>query len=257
MEKLEIKSLFKDLFEGLASTSVREGTAIVEEIINPLTLLNNPLFSTIEKYLEESSIPSTVTSLEILTLVGKRYLVEQRIGSSAETSVRFVFRSPRDVSISAGAICYTQDRRGYVTKRAQTFALEQLTERADGAFETPEVEMVAESEGADYSVEANEITVPGFIHADLLYCYNPFASTGGALTETAQEYYERIRLAISSRAMDTPLGLLSVVAEQFSGEISRILIVGANDPEMTRDQQFPFFRVRQVPLDVVIKLNRI
>jgi hypothetical protein len=257
MNSQQAKDLFRDQFEQLAEASVREGTVIVDQIIDPIVLLNMPLYEQVDDLLQQAALPyGEASTTELLDLVGQRFFTERVRGSRARTSVAIVLGEPVRLEVTEEARFFTQDRRAFRPRQSSTFLPSQISERGDGTYITPQVEVVAVEEGGEYDVSAGEIQVTNLSNPQILRVTNPTPSSSGGSGETDEEYYQRIRRSISSHAMDTPRGLLYTVGSRFAGEIDRITMVGAGDPEMTRDVQRVVHSTREVPLDVHVTVSR-
>ena len=254
-DTLRTKKLFRDIFRRFANASVREGTAIVDEIINPLVLLEEPLYERVEAYLEQMAIPNGQTSSELLDIVADRWLVDRRQGSRARAGVVIILSRPERIEVPGSARFYTQDRRAYRVVRSYSFDPSQLVERTDGTYATPDIIVEAVEEGGAYQAASGEIVVPSFPPPSFLYCYNPAGTTSGSSEEDDESLYDRIRSSISSRAMDTTLGLTYTVQTFFAGDVERLLVVGSGEPEMERDAQAVYVRTREVPLDITVRIN--
>lgn len=254
--ELTTKKIFRDLFDNLSPASVREGSVIVDQVIDPLVLFSEPLYARVEELLQKTALPYDLTPNEVLDMVGERYFVPRREATTAETDVVIVVDRPRRVDVSKGAVFRTQSKVSYLAKKDVSFSAQSLIQREDGTFSTPNIRVEAEKEGGDQAVGSEEISIAGFAVPGLIKVYNPAPSTGGSVRESNADYYNRIRQAISSRAMDTPRGILFTATTEFAGEIGRITLVGAGDEKMTRDVQKVFYATREVPLDVRVDINR-
>ena len=251
-----IKEVFKDQFEQLAGASVREGSVIVDQIIDPILLLNLPLYERVEDLLNQAAAPYGETPTDLLDLVGERFFTERVRGSRVRASVVVRLNRPTRIEIKESTRFFTQGRREYRPRQTYVFNRSDITEDESGRFVTPSIEVIAVEEGSDYSVSEGEIQITSLSKPEVISAHNPAPSTDGLTEESDEEYYERIRRAISSRAMDTPRGLIFRVNEQFAGQVNRITIIGAGDTEMQRDVQKVLFSSREVPLTIQTQVER-
>ena len=256
MDKQEVKEVFKDQFEQLANASVREGTVIVDQIIDPLVLVNMPIYEEVDNLLEQAALPYEADQTELLDVVGERFFTSRITGDRARTSVVLLLSEPTRIEINEDVRFFTQDRRAFEPRQSSIIRPGLITEREGGRFVTPQIEVVAVEEGKEYSVSAGEIQVTNLSNPAIERAENPSSSTNGSSGESDEEYYDRIRRAVSTQSLDTPRGMLYSITDQFSGEVDRITIVGAGDDEMTRDVQRVAFSTREVPLDISAKINR-
>lgn len=256
MDADKIKEVFKDQFEQLANASVREGSVIVDQIIDPILLLNLPLYERVEELLNQAAAPYGETPTDLLDLVGERFFTERIQGSRVRASVVIRLNRPTRIEVKESTRFFTQGRREYRPRQSYAFNRSDIVEDDAGRFVTPAIEVVAVEEGNDYAVSAGEIQITSLSNPEIISAHNPLASTDGLTQETDEEYYERIRRAISSRAMDTPRGLIFKVNERFAGQVNRITIIGAGDQEMQRDVQKVLFSSREVPLTIQVQVQR-
>lgn len=256
MDSEQVKEVFKDQFEQLAEASVREGTVIVDQIIDPLVLVNMPIYDEVEKLLNQAALPYGADATEMLDVVGERYFTERVVGGRARTNVKIVLNEPVRIEVTDDTRFYTQDRRTFRPRQNYTFSPQVMTEREDGNYVSPSIEVVAKEEGKEYAVSPGEIQVTSLSNPEILRVTNPSSSTNGSSEESDEEYYNRIKKSISTQSLDTPKGILYSTTDKFSGEIDRITIVGAGDEEMKRDVQRVAYSTREVPLDVEANVNR-
>lgn len=262
MNQQELKQRFEQLFteysEGFSEGFAREGSVVVDQVINPLVMVMTPVYDRIADVVEQANPPSGGASGDTLDAIGERLLAPRSEGAKAEADIRLVFAERTEVSLPAGSSVYAGDREFQTTRDAR-FAPEQLARTEQDnvtAYETPPVPVEAVEAGGEYEVGADAIRTPSFTLPQLIGVYNPAPSTSGTTDESDANYRQRLRQSVSSRAMDTEDGARFLVGDEFAGDVTEIELITPGDDEMQRDAQYVQRVVGESPLSVDITLER-
>jgi hypothetical protein len=259
MNRQELKAKFEELFRnystGKGDAHVREGSVIVDQVINPLTMILEPVFSDIEELVEQNNPPGAGATGDLLDSMGDRFLVSRTSGQKATADVRLLMNQKTRVSVPSGASVFAGDREFQTTRQVE-FAernFSQVTRDGQTFYESPDIPVEALEEGPEYEVAADAIRTPAFAADGLVGVYNPSPSTSAQSQEPDERFRERLRQSISSRAMDTLDGLRFLLSQQFAGDVKGLVIVEPGDPEMERDLIRTYEEVTKVGFQDKIK----
>ncbi|MCS4157643.1 baseplate J/gp47 family protein [Salinibacter ruber] len=252
MDKQDVKALFESLFREYSSSdsdgAVREGSVIVDQVINPLSMIMEPVFSEAETLIQQNNPPGPGATGDVLEAQAARFLTERQGGSRATADVRLLFTTPTEVNLPEGSSVFAQDLE-YQTTRAVRFPASQLTEvtRNDQTlYETPDVPVEAAEEGPSHEVGADAIQTPGFIIDNLVGTYNPEPTTSASVSEGDERLRSRLQQAVSSRALDTEDGLQFQLGEQFGDAVQNVFVAEPGDPEIERNTVRTYEEVQEI-----------
>lgn len=241
MKQQELKAKFQQLFRAYTSGSgdshVREGSVVVDQVINPLTMALQPIFSDIEDVVKQNNPPDDTASGDLLDSIGERFLASRSEGGRSTANVRLLMNERKSVTLGAGASVFA-DNLQFKTVRRVEFAesnFTQVTRNGLSLYESPDIAVVAIEEGPEYQVESNKIRTPAFALDGMVGVYNPAPSSPATRSEDDDSFRNRLRRSISSRSMDTYDGARFILSEQFPDLTQNIVIVEPGDPEMRRD----------------------
>jgi hypothetical protein len=114
-----------------------------------------------------------------------------------------------------------------------------VTSEYDGNEYYVTISVTAQDYGSEYDVAADTITTAvDPIYGPWTRLTNPSAASGGAATETNEEYYERIKANVSTRnLLITDDSIVSTLQDLYPTFIN-IDIIGFGDDQMERDLHF-------------------
>lgn len=256
--KKRFEQLFRDYAEDSSDSLVREGSVIVDQIINPLSMVLSPMYGEVDDMIEQNNIPSETSTGDVLDAIGERLLVERQEGTVSTAEVHVVLSDRARISIPQGASCYAGDTEFQLVQDV-TFAENQLTEttrKGQVVFETPLISVEAAQPGPGSQVAEEKIITPGFTVENIIGIYNPQPSTTAKEGESDDEYRQRIQSSISTRSMDTKSGLDFLLSEEFGDSIKNIEVVGPEDPEMKRDEVYIRRSVSNSQVDISASITR-
>jgi hypothetical protein len=154
------------------------------------------------------------------------------IGSTVER-VRFFepqdFSSPMSVLIWRGPAGQRYSNSEPVSVTSAEMALNQ-----DGSLFYVDIPIIALDQGADYNVDAGAITTMEAEPQGVANVTNLFAVGQGRDRETNTQLIDRIKVAVTVRALVTGRGIIVTLTENFT-TIEEIQPIGFHDPEMMRD----------------------
>lgn len=236
--KAKLEQLFRDYSTGDGDAHVREGSVIVDQVINPLTMLLEPVFSDIEEVVEQNNPPNNGAAGDLLDSIGDRFLVSRSSGQRSTANIRLLLSEKQTVSVPSGASVFAGSLE-FQTTRSVEFTdrnFSQVVKDGQTLYESPDIPVEAAEEGPEYEVDADKIRTPAFVVDGLVGVYNPAPSTSARNQEPDDRFRERLRQSISSRSMDTFDGLRFLLSDQFSSDVRNLALVQPGDSEMKRDR---------------------
>jgi hypothetical protein len=226
-----LKARLRQEYPSVAS---EDGDAVVDLLINPLSLL-------IEAFKREASLVQLGQSVSNAALMREEdadalaanFFVNRKVGSRAAGIVRMYYANPTYVSVTPGVVFTSASGIRFVPTTTQVFSSDQMLFQRSGAYYYIDVSVIAETPGANTNVAAGTITtvtgLTGFIRFTNLANF-----VGGVDRETNVELLNRVRTALTERALNTRRGIAARLQDQFPATRA-IEVVGYGDPEMQRD----------------------
>lgn len=223
------------LVQAFPDLATGEGDSITDLLNKPSSLLWEPIVREIVRVRRNLSFndPSTLTEVEADALGANSFSV-RRTGEFARGVSRVFFKSPQNISINP--INFITSKGGlhfFPTEIQSIRTAEMVINLSSEGLYYFDINCIAEAAGAKYRIGPNELVsianVPAAVRVQNL---RRFAF--GENAEGAQEFVDRVRQDIGERSMVTLRGIASKLLNNFP-EVSRLNVVGFNDPEMNRD----------------------
>ena len=261
MEISRIRSVFASLFRTHSPATVREGSVIMDQIVGPLAIYTQPVYSAAARIIDQLTLPDpkAATESDVMRALGQLIGVAPIDGSRSRAQVRIVIRTAQRINVPEGAQFLTAEGKAFRTERAFVFpegSLSATTWNGSVAYETPGFDVVSDVTGPEAVVAAGAINIPGLIVPGLLGVYNPAASSGAVSAETLGSYKDRLRKASSSRGTDTKEGALFSIPSTFGSSIQDLTLVRPGDSEMDRDVTYTRRLIGSTPIDASLTMTR-
>ncbi len=228
----QIVDTLKELDPNL---DVREGTAIFELMVKPLTLVLEPLQQEIDEIKTFQSIADAETMpADELDLLAENFFINRKSGERASVTARIFLVEEADITFEAGAIFTAKNGQTFTNVDSVSFSSAEIRLNQEGElffFDVPtlSVELTTDANiGADEIVSI-DVDVVGFAGVT-----NPNPATGGQREETNTELVDRIKKSITLRNLITVRGISTILTEEFQN-IFEVRVIGFGDPEMHRD----------------------
>ena len=223
------------LVQAFPDLATKEGDALTDLLNKPASLLWDPIVREITRVRRNLSFndPSTLTDQEADSL-GANFFSERRKGEFARGPGRIFYKSPQNSSISPMNFFTSKGGLHFFPSEIQSIRTEEmiLNLSSDGLYYF-DVNTIAESPGSKYRIGTNELVsvanVPSAVRVQNLRRFG-----FGENEEGAQEFVDRVRQELSERSLVTLRGIAAKLLNNFP-EVSRLNVVGFNDPEMQRD----------------------
>lgn len=226
-----IETRLRQEFPDLA---IGRGDATTDILKNGATLLFDPVVREIQRVKASMSMrdPSTLT-LDEAAALGANVFNSPRAGDFSKGQVRLYFSSPQKITVSPSNFVTSRSGLHFFPSRIQSIRLEEMLLNAEGSLFYFDVSLVAEKAGTAYDIGPDELVVIANLPA-VVRLINKRRFRGGAPAETPEEFVDRAQQEMSERSLVTTRGIAATLSNAFT-EVSRLAIVGHNDPEMQRD----------------------
>lgn len=223
------------LVQAFPDLATKEGDAVTDLLNKPATLLWDPVVRENTRVRNNMSFkdPATLTKDEADAL-GSNFFINRRRGAFSRGVGRVFFSKPQDIAISPMNFFTSKAGLHFFPTEVQSIrTAEMLLNVTDGEQYYFDVNTIAEKAGIEYNIGPNELmsiaNVPAAVRVTNLRRFG-FGDT----EETSEEFVGRAGQSLSERSMVALRGIAAKVLEAFP-EVSRLNVVGFNDPEMQRD----------------------
>lgn len=216
------------------SVSAENGDAIVDLLINPLSLLLEALKRETALIKLGQSVQTAASMRDSdADALAANFFVARRVGGRAYGLVRIYYANPTSVFIGVNTRFTTSGGLAFQPTTSQNFPAEQLLLQRAGNYYYVDVSLISAETGTQYNIAANTLTnvtgLTGYIKFT-----NLAAFAGAADRETNVELLTRVRSALTERSLNTRRGIVSRIQGQFPS-VRSVEVVGYGDPEMRRD----------------------
>jgi len=218
-------------FPDLAAS---EGDAVTDLLVKPLLLLWDPIIREIQrvKNMLSFSDPSILT-VEEAEALGANVFAERNRGNLARGVCRLYFAQPQSIRVSASNFFTSRSGLHYFPSEIQSIRTEEMMLNKEGDLYFFDVNVVAEKPGDEYNIGPGEIVSVANVNP-VVRVTNKFRFRFGLPEEGPDEFVARLKQELSERSLVTQRGIVSRITKTFP-EVTRLNIVGFNDPEMHRD----------------------
>lgn len=215
---------------------VLRGSAASRLLIEAFTILAQPLADQIKAIRESQSLATPDLNDASVDALLANIFVTRRPGARATGQVRLFFLSPVSASIPANTLFTSTAGFRFVAVNDQSITQGGMALNQSGDLFFFDVNVVAETEGAESEVAAGEIIeMQQGVLEGVAQVTNPAAMVGGAARETNEEAVDRAKFSITERSLVTNPGIQALLRDEFLDVID-FQTVGFGDPEMLRDR---------------------
>lgn len=224
------------MVQAYPDLATKEGDTLTDLLNKPVTLLFDPLIRENTRVVRNLSFkdPASLT-LDEADALGANYYSNRRTGDYSKGVARIFFNAAQDVTVSS--INFLTSRTGlhFFPRTIQSIRAEEMILNYDNqkSLYYFDINCVAEKPGTAYNIEPGELfsiaNVASAVRVDNLRRFQ-----FGETEESAEEFVSRIQQELSERSLVTLRGIASKILENFP-EVTRLNVVGFNDPEMQRD----------------------
>lgn len=215
--------------------NVREGTALRRLLINPFTLMTQPLLREL-RLLEKRLSFADIQDLpeEDLDRLAANIFAKRRPGSPSRGYVRLFFREPTAFAIDPSTTFRSKREVGFRPQAAFSFTAGEMRLNSDGDRYFVDIAAEASSPGVDGNVNAGDIISMEDGPSDVVEVRNIAAFSGGLPRETNAQFFARLPIAITTRVIESEPGIEQVILDNFP-QVTHVQPIGFGDPEMDRD----------------------
>ena len=234
--------IVQQLLEFDPTFDVGGGTAITSLMIEPLAVILQPIINELSGVQSNQSILRILESADpdafpedIVDGLASNVYIERRLGEIASTTQRVRFFQPQDFSASQGILVFRgSGSQRFVNSQAVSITEAEMSLNVEGGLVYIDIPIVASDTGTEFNVDAGSITSMEAEPAGVANTTNLFDVEDGRSRETNTELIDRIKIAVTVRALVTGRGIIVTLTENFT-TIVEIQPIGFGDPEMMRD----------------------
>lgn len=236
--------IIERLLEYDETFDVGGGIATTQLMINPLSVILQPLRDELDDVKANQSILSVLESsdpdgfdTDTVDALASNVFIERRDGTKSSGVVRIRYFSPQAVDIGTGLASFLDETGNrFLNVNPISITQSEMSLNVDGSLYYVDVPVEAEEEGEN-DVEDGGIQTFENEPANVANVTNLNDFSGGLAIETNTELIDRIKVAVTVRALVTGRGIITTMTDNFS-TILEINPRGFGDPEMQRDIVF-------------------
>lgn len=232
---MDVRAFMLDrLNQEFPDTATRDGDAVSDLLVKPSELLLDPIVREHQRVRLNLSFrdPAALT-LDEADALGANYFQQRETGEYAKGPVRVYFSAPQSISVSPANYCTSRSGLVFFPDGVQSIRVEEMLFNVEGSRYYFDVNVIAEKAGDAYNIEANEIVGIYNITAAVTVS-NKRRFQGGQTQDDVTAYMTKVQQGINERSLTTKRGTVAQLMSAFPG-MTRLNIVGFNDPEMHRD----------------------
>lgn len=223
------------LRQAYPDMAIGDGDALTDLIVKANTLLWDPLVREVARVRRGLSFrdPSTLTNEEAEAL-GANLFAERAQGDFARGSARLLFAQAQNVSVSPVNVLTSRSGLHFFPTESQAIRVEEMLQNVDenGLFYF-DITVIAEQAGDEYNIGPRELVSIANLDA-AVQVLNLRKFESGEDEATAAEFVDKTRQELTERSLVTIRGIAAKLTAAFP-EVTRLNVVGFNDPEMQRD----------------------
>lgn len=228
--------LIERLRQAYPHLATNEGDNLTDLLIKPATLLWDPVVREIVRVRNNLSFsdPTTLTVDEADSL-GGNFFVPRRRGNFSRGVGRTYFSTPQQVTITQNNFFTSRGGLVFFPTSIQSIRSEELLlnfDTSQGLYYL-DTNLIAQNPGLSYDIDPGELVsianLPSAVRVTNLARFN-----GGLDEENPIDYAGRIEQGLGEKSLVTLRGIAAKLLEGFPN-ITRLNVVGFNDPEMRRD----------------------
>lgn len=229
------------LLEYDPAFDVGGGIATTALMVNPLSIILQPLRDELDDVKANQSILSVLEADDVdafdtdtVDALASNVFIDRIQGNKSSGTVRVRYFSPTSVDIGTGLASFLDSSGNrFVNTNPISITQSAMSLNVESSLYYVDVPVEAEEEG-DNDVEAGGIQTFENEPAGVANVTNVNAFSGGREIETNTELINRIKVAVTVRALVTGRGIITTLTDNFS-TIKEINPLGFGDPEMQRD----------------------
>ena len=234
--------IIQQLLEFDPNFDVGSGVPTTSLLIDPLSVILQPIVDELTVVQASQSILTILESSDpdafpedIVDGLASNVFVDRNPGSIGSDVERIRFFEPQDFSYAQGVLIFRGPAgQRYSNSESISVTSAEVSLNQDGSLYYVDVPISALEEGSDFNVDAGGITTMEAEPVGVANVTNLFGVSAGRSRETNTELIDRIKIAVTVRALVTGRGIVVTLTENFS-TIEEIFPVGFGDPEMMRD----------------------
>lgn len=218
-------------FPDLAAS---DGDAVSDLLAKPALLLWDPIIREIQRVKSSLSFrdPSTLTADEADAL-GANLFASRGKGNYSRGIGRIYFAQPQPITISPSNFFTSQAGLHFFPTGVQSIKSTEMLLNTEGSLYYFDINLVAESTGDEYNIEPSQLVTIANISSAVRVTNKARFRFGETETDPVT-FIGNIENSLSERSLVTGRGIASRLGQAFP-EITRLNVVGFNDPEMQRD----------------------
>ena len=221
------------------------GIATTALMIKPLSVVMQPLRDELDEIQTNQSILSVLESEipddfdeDVVDALASNVFIDRKTGGVSSGTVRVRYFSPQDEDIGTGLAAFL-DSAGTRVINVNPVAITEaeMGLNIEGSLFYVDIPVESEAEGISGNIDAGGIQTFENEPPNVANVTNLVALTGATVRETNTELIDRIKVAVTVRALVTGRGIITTMQDNFSS-IEEINPVGMGEPEMQRDIVF-------------------
>jgi len=234
--------IIQQLLEFDPNFDVGSGVPTTSLLIDPLAVILQPIVDELTVAQASQSILTILESSDpdafpedIVDGLASNVLVERNPGATGSDVMRIRFFEPQNFSYAKGVLVFRgPGGQRYTNSEGVVVTLAEVSLNQDGSLYFVDLPIIALEEGSAFNVPAGGITTMEAEPAGVANVTNRFGVSAGADRETNTELIDRMKVAVTVRALVTGRGIVVTLTENFT-TIEEIFPIGFGDPEMMRD----------------------
>jgi hypothetical protein len=230
------------LLEFDPNFDVGSGVPTTGLMVDPLSIILQPVVDELSVAQASQSILTILESSDpdnfpedIVDGLASNAFVERNPGFIGSDVQRIRFFSPVVFSAKKGVLIFRgSGGQRYTNSEAVAITSAEMALNQDGTLYFVDIPIVALEEGSAYNVPKGAITTMEAEPVGVANVTNLFGMEQGRDRETNTELIDRIKVAVTVRALVTGRGIIVTLTENFT-TIEEIQPIGFGQPEMMRD----------------------
>lgn len=222
------------LLQEFPDLAIKSGDAITDLLEKPNIVLWDPIVREIQRIKNSISFrDSSILTKDEADALGANLFAERNRGDFSTGPARLYFAAPQPISVAPANFITSKSGLHFFPSQIQSIRLDEMLLNVEGSLWYFDVNLRAEKPGDEYNIGPDELITIANVTA-VVRITNKRRFRNGMPEETAVEFIDRAQQELTERSLVTLRGITAVVPKTFP-EITRIAVVGFNDPEMQRD----------------------